>query len=92
MLIALVLIAGVVGIVAGYTYSGQSLRKQAGRRRLTMDHIFNGTFRYSRPDLNWVAEGALNIILLFLALLNIYSTCMQLGMGYSHNWKGNISN
>ena len=27
-----------------------------------MDHIFNGTFYSSQPDLNWVAEGMINVL------------------------------
>lgn len=56
ILISLVSLAAVIGVVAGFTYSGSSYRTP-GQQRITMDHIFNGTFWASQPDLNWVAEG-----------------------------------
>ncbi len=59
ILISLVSLAAVIGVIAGFTYSGTSYRTP-GRQRITMDHIFNGTFYSNQPDLNWVAEGTWN--------------------------------
>ncbi|KAF9482998.1 hypothetical protein BDN70DRAFT_874224 [Pholiota conissans] len=56
LLVALVLLATLIGIIAGFAYSGTSYRTP-GQQRITMDHIFNGTFWASQPDLNWVAEA-----------------------------------
>lgn len=56
ILVSLVSLAGVIGVIAGFAYSGTSYRTP-GQQRITMDHIFNGTFYSSQPDLNWVAEG-----------------------------------
>jgi len=59
VLITLVALSGIIGIVAGFTYSGAPYHAQ-GQKKISMDHIFNGTFYANRPLLNWVAEGQLN--------------------------------
>jgi len=58
-IVALVTFAGIIGVVASFMYSETS-SLSVGRRRLTMDHVFNGTFYASQPDLNWVAEGVIS--------------------------------
>ncbi|KAF9558339.1 dipeptidyl aminopeptidase [Agrocybe pediades] len=55
-LIGLVAVAALIGVFAGFAYSGTSYRT-LGQKKVTMDHIFNGTFWPRRPDLNWVAEA-----------------------------------
>ncbi|KDR80915.1 hypothetical protein GALMADRAFT_241446 [Galerina marginata CBS 339.88] len=55
-LISLVVLAAIIGVVAGFAYSGTSYLTP-GRRRITMDHVFNGTFYAAQPDLNWIAEA-----------------------------------
>ncbi|KAF8159267.1 dipeptidyl aminopeptidase [Crassisporium funariophilum] len=56
VLISLVSLSAVIGIIAGFTYSGQSYHIP-GMRRITMDHLFNGTFWAHPVNLNWVAEA-----------------------------------
>ncbi|PPQ68381.1 hypothetical protein CVT25_007919 [Psilocybe cyanescens] len=56
ILISLVSLAALIGVIAGFAYSGKSYITP-GRRRITMDHIFNGTFWPRQPELNWVAEA-----------------------------------
>ncbi|KAJ3509953.1 hypothetical protein NLJ89_g4948 [Agrocybe chaxingu] len=65
ILFALVSLATIIGILAGFSHPGTSyltpggrgLLGEAGRKRLTMDSIFDGTFAASQPSLNWVAEA-----------------------------------
>ena len=45
-----------------------------------MDHIFNGTFYASQPDLNWVGEGMINFLEHSLSLI---CTIQQPGTAYS---------
>lgn len=61
-LVSLVVLAGVIGTVAGFMYSEMPY-SSVGRRRLTMDHMFNWTFSANQPDLNWVAEGMTDFLL-----------------------------
>ena len=58
VLISLVALSAIIGIVAGFTYSGAPYHTP-GQKKITMDHVFNGTFYPNRPALNWVAEGPL---------------------------------
>jgi hypothetical protein len=52
----IVAFAAVVGIAAGFMYKPS---RAIGTRRITMDHIFNGTFTPDQHSLHWVPEGAL---------------------------------
>lgn len=52
---ALICLAVVIGIFAAMTYSAPDTNPSM--RRITMDHIFNGTFSPERMSLNWVPEG-----------------------------------
>jgi len=56
VLLTLVALSGIIGIVAGFTYSGAQYHAP-GQKKITLDHIFNGTFSANRPGLNWVREG-----------------------------------
>ncbi|KAG8898892.1 hypothetical protein FRC01_010730, partial [Tulasnella sp. 417] len=55
-LVALILLATMIGVLAAYSYSGSNFRA-TGRKPLTMDHVFNGTFYVERTSLDWVAEA-----------------------------------
>ncbi|KAG9042892.1 hypothetical protein FS837_010276 [Tulasnella sp. UAMH 9824] len=55
-LAALILLASMIGVLAAYSYSGSNFLA-VGRKPLTMDHIFNGTFYADRTSLDWVAEA-----------------------------------
>jgi dipeptidyl aminopeptidase len=64
LVIALVVLVGVaaaIGIIGAFTYTGASYRRVVGARKITMDHIFNGTFYAQGYHLNWVPEGSLSI-------------------------------
>ncbi|KAF8323522.1 dipeptidyl aminopeptidase [Cantharellus anzutake] len=52
----LVLLATVIGIFAAQSYNGTYF-KTRGKRPLSMDHVFNGTFSYDRKYLDWVPEA-----------------------------------
>jgi len=52
-----VLFAVAVGSFAGLLYRKKYIAK--GNERITMDHIFNGTFAAEQYSLNWVPEGVL---------------------------------
>ena len=55
-LAALLTLSGVIGLFAALSYKERK-RVVPGNERITMDHIFNGTFRVARTDLSWVPEG-----------------------------------
>lgn len=55
-LIALVAAAGIIGFIAATTYS-QTKYLNLGTQRITMDHIFNGTFGAESHGLEWVPEA-----------------------------------
>lgn len=49
--------AGLVGSLAGATYSAPSYSVKGGNRRIELEHIFNQTFAVKTKDLAWVKEG-----------------------------------
>ncbi|KZT20995.1 hypothetical protein NEOLEDRAFT_1074339 [Neolentinus lepideus HHB14362 ss-1] len=55
-LVSLVLLAAFIGAFAARSYSGSS-HHVPGAQHITMDHIFNGTFRVDRRGLRWVPEA-----------------------------------
>ena len=57
-LLGLVMLAALIGTMAASSYSGTSFHTP-GARRITLDHVFNGTFGPDRKQLDWVPEGAL---------------------------------
>ncbi|KIY51898.1 hypothetical protein FISHEDRAFT_70393 [Fistulina hepatica ATCC 64428] len=58
ILASLVGAAALIGIVASLTYTGGSgLYHAPGTRKITMEHIFNGTFSPEHVSLHWVKEA-----------------------------------
>lgn len=57
MLIGIVAFAAIIGALAATAYSAPSYSAKSGNRPITMDHIFNGTFRVESKSLEWVKEG-----------------------------------
>jgi dipeptidyl aminopeptidase len=55
-LVALVSLAGVIGIIAGTAYS-ETIFRNSSFRKITVDHIFNGTFMVERYDVHWVSQA-----------------------------------
>ncbi|KAJ3851874.1 dipeptidyl aminopeptidase [Lentinula lateritia] len=55
-LIVLVVLCGIIGIIAAQTYVG-TVYRLPGNRKITMDHIFNGTFAAERSFISWVPEA-----------------------------------
>ncbi|KAJ3759110.1 dipeptidyl aminopeptidase [Lentinula raphanica] len=55
-LIILVVLCGIIGIIAAHTYVG-TVYRLPGTRKITMDHIFNGTFGAERSVISWVPEA-----------------------------------
>ncbi|KAJ3797465.1 dipeptidyl aminopeptidase [Lentinula aff. detonsa] len=55
-LIILVVLCGIIGIIAAQTYVG-TVYRIPGTRKITMDHIFNGTFAAERSSIAWVSEA-----------------------------------
>ena len=55
-LAALLTFSGAIGLYAALSYK-ESKRAVPGNKRITMDHIFNGTFNAARTKLSWVSEG-----------------------------------
>ena len=49
-------LAALIGILAGIEYTGPVVVR-SGNKHITMDHIFNGTFRVDSLAINWVKEG-----------------------------------
>ncbi|KAK0188392.1 dipeptidyl aminopeptidase [Armillaria mellea] len=52
----LVGLAAVIGVIAAHTYVG-TVYRLPGVRKLTMEHVFNGTFWAAERRLAWVAEA-----------------------------------
>jgi dipeptidyl aminopeptidase B len=57
-LAAVLTFSGAIGLYAALSYK-ESKRAVPGNNRITMDHIFNGTFQVARTKLSWVPEGVL---------------------------------
>ncbi|KAJ4474941.1 dipeptidyl aminopeptidase [Lentinula aciculospora] len=55
-LVVLVVLCGIIGIIAAQTYVG-TVYHIPGTRKITMDHIFNGTFTAERSSISWVPEA-----------------------------------
>ncbi|KAJ7598829.1 dipeptidyl aminopeptidase [Mycena floridula] len=55
-LAGLLTLSALIGIIAAHTYAGVTYRAP-GSLRITMDHIFNGTFAVQRRSLEWVPEA-----------------------------------
>jgi hypothetical protein len=58
LLTILMLLATGIGISAGWMYQGITDHVSKRQRRITMDHIFNGTFYADSEYLAWVPEGS----------------------------------
>lgn len=56
-LAALLTLSGVIGLFAALSYK-EVKRIVLGNERITLDHVFNGTFSVARTELTWVPEGA----------------------------------
>ncbi len=52
----LVSMAAVIGVIAAHTYVG-TVYRLPGVRKLTMEHVFNGTFWAAERRLAWVGEA-----------------------------------
>jgi dipeptidyl aminopeptidase len=56
-LAGILLLAGAVGILAAGSFSAPAFNKKGGKKHITMDHIFNGTFAPKTKAVAWVKEG-----------------------------------
>lgn len=56
-LIGIIAVAGTIGVLAGWGYSAPSYGGKGGNKHISMDHIFNGTFRVDSVAIDWVKEG-----------------------------------
>ncbi|KAF8335110.1 dipeptidyl aminopeptidase [Amanita rubescens] len=59
-LAALVCLAGLIGIIAASAYSGAVARH--GSQKITMNHVFNGTFYAESHQLQWVPQAGDGVI------------------------------
>ncbi|KXN86209.1 putative dipeptidyl-aminopeptidase B [Leucoagaricus sp. SymC.cos] len=57
VLFSLVSFAALIGIIAAYTYTGGTTYHTPGVKKITMDHVFNGTFTPMKKGLRWVPEA-----------------------------------
>lgn len=57
VLLGLICFASLIGVIAGFSYSGSATYHSPGVKKLTMDAVFNGTFHPMSRDLRWVPEG-----------------------------------
>jgi dipeptidyl aminopeptidase len=64
---ALVALAACIGVLAALSYTGTAYHVP-GAQRITMDHVFNGTFYAFKQGLNWVPEGASHSHFVFAAI------------------------
>ncbi|WVR09063.1 hypothetical protein IAU60_006124 [Kwoniella sp. DSM 27419] len=58
ILVVMITLAGLIGGLAATGYSAPTYGIKSGNQRITMDHIFNGTFGTRYKDINWVKEAA----------------------------------
>ncbi|KAL1706994.1 dipeptidyl peptidase IV N-terminal region-domain-containing protein [Schizophyllum commune] len=57
-LASLVGLSAIIGIFASLSYSAKgSVYRAPGVKKITMDHVFNGTFSAETRDLHWVKEA-----------------------------------
>jgi len=49
--------AALIGIIAATTYTDSPRYRRPGFQKITMDHVFNGTFYAEHKDIHWVPEG-----------------------------------
>ncbi|KAL4265734.1 peptidase S9B family protein [Pleurotus pulmonarius] len=56
-LVLLVSLSAIIGMVAAFTYSGANSYHAPGVKKITMDHVFNGTFAIESETLRWVPEA-----------------------------------
>ncbi|KAJ7156898.1 dipeptidyl aminopeptidase [Mycena crocata] len=63
-LVSLVALSGIIGIIAAHSYVGTTYHAP-GVRKITMDHVFNGTFSPNRRDLAWVPEAGDGVFSVF---------------------------
>ncbi|TRM58208.1 dipeptidyl peptidase IV N-terminal region-domain-containing protein [Schizophyllum amplum] len=57
-LASLVGLSALIGIIASWNYHTKATTYRGpGARRITMDHVFNGTFSAETRDLHWVKEA-----------------------------------
>ncbi|KAF7303130.1 hypothetical protein MKEN_01276700 [Mycena kentingensis (nom. inval.)] len=63
-LASLVALSGIIGIIAAHSYVGKTYRAP-GIRKITMDHVFNGTFYVERRNLDWVPEAGDGVFSIF---------------------------
>jgi dipeptidyl aminopeptidase len=57
LLAVLVGFAALIGIIAASSYTDSPTHRRAGFRKITMDHLFNGTFSAEHKGIHWVREG-----------------------------------
>ncbi|WVF65548.1 hypothetical protein IAT40_000276 [Kwoniella sp. CBS 6097] len=57
VLVVIVCFAAVIGGLAATGYSAPTYLVKSGNRRITMDHVFNGTFNAYTKQLDWVKEA-----------------------------------
>jgi dipeptidyl aminopeptidase len=69
VLLSLISFAALIGIIAAYTYRGSSTYHSPGVKKITMDHVFNGTFSPITKGLRWVPEGKCIALLSCLELM-----------------------
>ncbi|KAJ7664952.1 hypothetical protein B0H14DRAFT_3696496 [Mycena olivaceomarginata] len=55
-LASLVALSGIIGIIAAHSYVG-TVYHAPGVKKISMDHVFNGTFDVDRRSLAWVPEA-----------------------------------
>ncbi|KAJ7074230.1 dipeptidyl aminopeptidase [Mycena amicta] len=63
-LASLVALSGIIGIIAAHSYVGTTYRAP-GIGKITMDHVFNGTFSPDRRGLDWVPEAGDGVFSIF---------------------------
>ncbi|KAF8493019.1 dipeptidyl aminopeptidase [Russula emetica] len=75
-LAAILTFSGAIGLFAALSYK-ETKRAAPGNKRITMDHIFNGTFHVARTGLSWVPEAGDGVFSLekdgFIKLVNLDS-------------------
>ncbi|KAG6865647.1 hypothetical protein C0991_000566 [Blastosporella zonata] len=64
LLFIIIALSSLIGVFAARSYKG-AVEYHPGTQKITMDHIFNGTFTAQRKSVNWVPEAGDGVFSIF---------------------------
>ncbi|KAG6816533.1 hypothetical protein H0H87_005395 [Tephrocybe sp. NHM501043] len=64
LLVIIIALSSLIGVFAARSYKG-AVKYRPGTRKITMDHVFNGTFSVDHKSVNWVPEAGDGVFSIF---------------------------